>query len=111
MPDSNLHLLAQVSQSEKIVPLKMHFMDVPGLVEGASQGKGMGNQFLGDIRGVSVILHVVRCFEDSDIIHVEGDVNPIRDMQVINDELILADLELVERRLKGLKKKKGGPLN
>ncbi|MBI2556178.1 MAG: redox-regulated ATPase YchF, partial [Planctomycetes bacterium] len=99
VPDSRLDKIAEIITTEKIVPTTVEFVDIAGLVKGASQGEGLGNQFLGHIKNVNAILHVVRCFEKSDIIHVEGNIHPIRDIEIINTELILADMETVEKRL------------
>jgi GTP-binding protein YchF len=104
VPDERLEVLAKLSKSQKIVPTRIEFVDIAGLVKGASKGEGLGNQFLANIREVDAIIHVVRCFEDDDIIHVSGSVDPIRDIEVINLELALADLTQVERRLERLKK-------
>ncbi|APB34969.1 GTP-dependent nucleic acid-binding protein EngD [Gloeomargarita lithophora Alchichica-D10] len=98
VPDERLAVLAQLSRSRQIVPAQIEFVDIAGLVEGASRGEGRGNQFLSHIRQVDAIVQVVRCFDDPDIIHVSGSVDPGRDMEVINLELALADLEQVERR-------------
>lgn len=99
VPDRRLDKIAEIITTEKIVPTTVEFVDIAGLVKGASQGEGLGNQFLGHIKSVNAILHVVRCFEKSDIIHVEGGVHPIRDIEIINTELILADMDTVEKRL------------
>ncbi|TVM00488.1 MAG: redox-regulated ATPase YchF [Candidatus Brocadia sp. WS118] len=99
VPDQRLDKIAELIPTEKIVPTTVEFVDIAGLVKGASQGEGLGNQFLGHIKSVNAVLHVVRCFEKSDIVHVEGGINPIRDIEIINTELILADLETVEKRL------------
>ncbi|MEP9410353.1 MAG: redox-regulated ATPase YchF [Candidatus Brocadia sp.] len=99
VPDRRLDKIAEIITTEKIVPTTVEFVDIAGLVKGASQGEGLGNQFLGHIKGVNAILHVVRCFEKSDIIHVEGGIHPIRDIEIINTELILADMDTVEKRL------------
>lgn len=99
VPDQRLDKIAEIITTEKIVPTTVEFVDIAGLVKGASQGEGLGNQFLGHIKNVNAILHVVRCFEKSDIIHVEGGVHPIRDIEIINTELILADMDTVEKRL------------
>ncbi|MCL6516017.1 redox-regulated ATPase YchF [Alicyclobacillus sp.] len=99
VPDARLQGLADIVHPRRIVPTTFEFVDIAGLVAGASRGEGLGNQFLGHIREVDAIVHVVRCFEDDDITHVSGSVDPIRDMDVINLELILADLESVQRRL------------
>jgi ribosome-binding ATPase len=99
VPDGRLEVLAKISNSEKIVPTRIEFVDIAGLVQGASKGEGLGNQFLANIREVDAIIHVVRCFDNDDIIHVAGSVNPARDIEVINLELALADLAQVERRI------------
>lgn len=99
VPDQRLDKIAEIIITEKIVPTAVEFVDIAGLVKGASQGEGLGNQFLGHIKNVNAILHVVRCFEKSDIIHVEGNIHPIRDIEIINTELILADMETIEKRL------------
>lgn len=99
VPDERLNKIAEITPTEKIVPTTVEFVDIAGLVKGASQGEGLGNQFLGHIKNVNAILHVVRCFEKSDIIHVEGAIHPIRDIEIINTELILADMETIEKRL------------
>jgi hypothetical protein len=104
VPDERLEVLAKISKSVKIVPTRMEFVDIAGLVKGASKGEGLGNQFLANIREVDAIVHVVRCFNDDDIIHVSGSVDPIRDIEVINLELALADLTQVERRVERLRK-------
>ncbi len=99
VPDDRLQVLSDISSSEKILPARVEFVDIAGLVKGASKGEGLGNQFLANIREVDSIVHVVRCFDDDDIIHVAGSVDPGRDMEVINLELALADLDQAERRL------------
>ncbi|WP_069789938.1 redox-regulated ATPase YchF [Cyanobacterium sp. IPPAS B-1200] len=104
VPDERLEVLAKISNSVKIVPTRIEFVDIAGLVKGASKGEGLGNQFLANIREVDAIIHVVRCFDSDDIIHVSGSVDPVRDMEVINLELSLADLTQVERRVERLKK-------
>lgn len=112
VPDQRLDKIAELITTEKIVPTTVEFVDIAGLVKGASQGEGLGNQFLGHIKSVNAVLHVVRCFEKSDIIHVEGEINPVRDIEIINTELILADLETVEKRLmKNEKLTKAGDKN
>ncbi len=98
VPDERLDVLAKLSSSAQTVPTRMEFVDIAGLVKGASKGEGLGNQFLSHIREVDAIVHVVRCFDDDDIIHVAGSVDPLRDIEVINLELCLADLAQVERR-------------
>jgi len=104
VPDEKLERLGELSKSEKIVPATLEFVDVAGLIKGASQGEGLGNQFLASIRQCDAIVHVVRCFEDDDIIHVDSSVDPIRDAELINLELTLADLDQVEKRLQRVKK-------
>src|SRR5690554_6545550 len=99
VPDERLQVLADIYNSEKILPAIIEFVDIAGLVKGASKGEGLGNQFLSNIREVYAIVHVVRCFEDSNIIHVEGSVNPARDIETINLELIFSDIEILERRI------------
>ncbi len=108
VPDERLAVLAKISQSQKIVPTRVEFVDIAGLVKGASQGEGLGNQFLANIREVDAIVQVVRCFDDDDIIHVSGSVDPVRDIEVINLELVLADLTQVERRLDRSRKQAKG---
>lgn len=104
VPDERLEVLATISKSAKIVPTRMEFVDIAGLVKGASKGEGLGNQFLANIREVDAIVHVVRCFDDDDIIHVSGSVDPVRDIEVINLELILADLSQIEKRIERVRK-------
>ena len=104
VPDNRLNTLSDLVQSAQTIPASIEFVDIAGLVKGASEGKGKGNAFLSHIREVDLIIHVVRCFDDDDIIHVEGDVNPERDIRIIEDELILKDLESVEKRLSNLQK-------
>lgn len=99
VPDARLGLLADLYNSKKVTPAVIEFVDIAGLVKGASKGEGLGNQFLANIREVDAIVHVVRCFEDSNVIHVEGNVNPVRDIETINLELIFADMEVLERRI------------
>src|SRR5438874_606119 len=98
VPDPRLDALAKLSHSKKIVPAAIEFVDIAGLVRGASQGEGLGNQFLSHIREVDAIVQVVRCFENADIHHVSGTVDPVRDIEVINTELILSDLAAVQKR-------------
>ncbi|OJX14017.1 MAG: redox-regulated ATPase YchF [Caedibacter sp. 37-49] len=105
VPDVRLNKLAEIAQSAKLIPTQLEFVDIAGLVRGASRGEGLGNQFLGHIREVDAIIHVLRCFEDTDITHVEGSVDPLRDAEIINTELMLADLDNLERRLSTLQKK------
>ncbi len=99
VPDDRLQVLAKISSAKQIVPARVEFVDIAGLVKGASKGEGLGNQFLSNIRETDAIVHVVRCFEDDDVIHVSGSVGPARDIEVINLELVLADLSQVERRM------------
>ena len=98
VPDERLSVLASMFKSRRIVPAAMRFVDIAGLVKGASQGEGLGNKFLAHIREVDAIANVVRCFEDGNITHVEGSISPLRDIEIINTELCLADLETVEKR-------------
>lgn len=100
VPDPRLDKLAVLAKTKRTVYAQMEFVDIAGLVSGASKGEGLGNQFLGHIRQVDAIAHVVRCFEDDNIVHVSGGIDPLRDMDIINTELILADLDTVEKRLK-----------
>lgn len=97
--DERLDRLAEIESSEKVVPASVEFLDIAGLVKGASEGEGLGNQFLGTIRTVDAIAHVVRCFDDDDVVHVHGSVDPVGDIDVVETELMLADLETVEKRL------------
>ena len=99
VPDERLKLLADLYHSAKVTPAVIEFVDIAGLVKGASKGEGLGNQFLANIREVDAIVHVVRCFEDSNVIHVDGSVDPVRDIETINLELIFSDLEILERRI------------
>lgn len=99
VPDERLKLLADLYDSDKITPAVIEFVDIAGLVKGASKGEGLGNQFLSHIREVDAIVHVVRCFEDTNIIHVDGSINPLRDIETINLELIFSDVEILERRI------------
>jgi len=104
VPDTRLNVLAKMHNSAKVVPATIEFVDIAGLVKGASKGEGLGNQFLSNIREVDAIIHVVRCFEDSNIVHVDGSINPLRDIETINLELLFSDLEILERRLAKLVK-------
>jgi GTP-binding protein YchF len=104
VPDPRLEVLAKISSSETILPARMEFVDIAGLVKGASTGEGLGNQFLANIREVDAIVHVVRCFENDDIIHVAGSVDPVRDIEIINLELVLSDLFQAERRIERARK-------
>lgn len=99
VPDPRLKQLAALYQSRKITPAVIEFVDIAGLVKGASKGEGLGNQFLSNIREVDAIVHVVRCFEDANVVHVDGSVDPIRDIETINLELIFSDIEILERRI------------
>ena len=104
VPDERLDKLAEMYNPEKFTPATLEFVDIAGLVKGASKGEGLGNKFLGDIREVDAIVHVVRCFEDIDIIHVDGEINPARDIETINLELIFSDIEMIDRRIYRTKK-------
>jgi ribosome-binding ATPase len=108
VPDPRLDVLAEIGKSAKIVPTSLEFVDIAGLVRGASKGEGLGNQFLANIREVDAIMHVLRCFEDSDITHVEGSIDPLRDIEVVETELMLSDLESLERRLTQAQKRARG---
>ncbi len=99
VPDERLQKLGDLYQSKKVTPAVIEFVDIAGLVKGASKGEGLGNQFLSNIREVDAIVHVVRCFEDSNIVHVDGNINPVRDIETINLELIFSDIEILERRI------------
>lgn len=104
VPDERLEKISQFHKPQKQIPTAMEFVDIAGLVAGASKGEGLGNQFLANIRETDAILHVVRCFEDSNVVHVNGSVDPLRDIDVINTELLLADLDSVEKRIKKIEK-------
>src|SRR5579862_2941390 len=108
VPDARLATLAALAKSEAIVPTRLSFVDIAGLVRGASTGEGLGNQFLANIREVDAIAHVVRCFEDTDVTHVEGRIDPIADIETVETELMLADLESLERRVDTMSKKAKG---
>ena len=108
MPDARLDRLADIAKSKQTIPTRMTFVDIAGLVKGASKGEGLGNQFLANIRECDAIAHVLRCFEDDDITHVEGRVDPVSDAETIETELMLADLESIERRLANLTRKVRG---
>ena len=99
VPDERIRLLGDMYHTKKVTPAVIEFVDIAGLVKGASKGEGLGNQFLANIREVDAIVHVVRCFEDSNVIHVDGSVDPLRDIETINLELVFADLEVLERRI------------
>jgi ribosome-binding ATPase len=105
VPDPRLYRLAEIASSAKVVETQLAFVDIAGLVRGASKGEGLGNQFLGNIREVDAIVHVLRCFEDGDVTHVEGKVDPIADAETVETELMLADLESLEKRVPNLQKK------
>ena len=104
VPDPKLHVLEKISSSAKVVPAVLEFVDVAGLIKGASSGEGLGNQFLASIRQADAVVHVVRCFEDDDVVHVDGSVDPVRDAELINLELAFADLAQVEKRLERVRK-------
>ena len=104
VPDKRLDVLSEMFKSRKIVPAAMRFVDIAGLVKGASKGEGLGNKFLAHIREVDAVAQVVRCFEDGNITHVEGSIDPLRDIEIINTELCLADMETVEKRQERLVK-------
>jgi ribosome-binding ATPase len=108
VPDPRLEALAKLAKSEQIVPTRLSFVDIAGLVRGASKGEGLGNQFLGNIREVDAIAHVVRCFRDDDVTHVEGRIDPAADIETIETELMLADLDSLEKRVDTLEKKAKG---
>ena len=109
VPDKRLEWLRDQHNPKKFTPAVIEFVDIAGLVKGASKGEGLGNKFLANIRGCDAIVHVVRCFEDPSVTHVEGSTDPLRDIDIINTELIMADLEMIERRIdKASKAAKGG---
>src|SRR3989338_10012174 len=108
LPDERLDKLAQIVKTEKIVPAAFEFVDIAGLVKGASKGEGLGNQFLSHIREVDAIVHVVRCFTDSNIIHVEQTIDPIRDIEIIKLELALSDLQSIEKKIDAVSKRAKG---
>jgi GTP-binding protein YchF len=108
VPDPRLDMLTKIGKSQKTVPTSLEFVDIAGLVRGASKGEGLGNQFLANIREVDAIVHVLRCFEDGDVTHVEGSVDPIRDAETVETELMLSDLESLEKRLISAQKKARG---
>src|SRR6266536_3875096 len=99
VPDPRLEALAAIVWPERVVPAAVEFVDIAGLVKGASHGEGLGNQFLSHIREVDALIHIVRCFEDPDIVHVTGDIDPVRDIEIVTTELILADLEACRKRM------------
>ena len=98
LPDNRLNYLAGIYKPKKVIPAIVEFTDIAGLVRGASKGEGLGNQFLGQIRQTSAIIHVIRCFENENITHVDGNINPVRDAETIETELLLADIETLEKR-------------
>ncbi len=108
VPDARLDRLAEIAKSKQIIPTRMTFVDIAGLVKGASKGEGLGNQFLANIREVDAIAHVLRCFEDGDVTHVEGRVDPVADAETIETELMLADIESIEKRLQNIVRKVRG---
>src|SRR5437868_14583826 len=108
VPDPRLDTLARLGKSEQIIPTRLSFVDIAGLVRGASKGEGLGNQFLATIREVDAIAHVVRCFKDDDVTHVEGKIEPVADIETIETELMLSDLESLEKRVGNLEKKAKG---
>lgn len=108
VPDTRLDRLAEIAKSKSIIPTRMTFVDIAGLVKGASKGEGLGNQFLANIREVDAIAHVLRCFEDGDVTHVEGRVDPVADAETIDTELMLADIESIEKRLQNIVRKVRG---
>src|SRR6185437_5365234 len=108
VPDERLEVCARLAKSAKIVPTQLEFVDIAGLVRGASKGEGLGNQFLGHIRAVDAIAHVLRCFADGNVTHVEGSLDPARDAETVETELLLADLESLDRRIKAAEKKARG---
>src|SRR5882672_247857 len=108
VPDPRLEILAKLGKSAKIVPTQLEFVDIAGLVRGASRGEGLGNKFLAHIREVDAIAHVLRCFEDGNITHVEGSIDPIRDAETVETELLISDLESMEKRVAATQKKARG---
>ena len=108
VPDPRLDALARIAKSGKILPTQIEFVDIAGLVRGASKGEGLGNQFLANIREVDAIVHVLRCFEDDDITHVEGRIEPVADAETVETELMLSDLDSLERRIVQFRKRASG---
>src|ERR1700674_234293 len=108
VPDERLEVCARLAKSAKIVPTQLEFVDIAGLVRGASKGQGLGNQFLGHLREVDAIAHILRCFEDANIVHVEGSVDALRDAETVETELMLADLDSLERRAVAAQKRARG---
>ena len=109
VPDRRLEALAALAKSDAIVPTRLSFVDIAGLVRGASKGEGLGNQFLANIREVDAIAHVLRCFEDTEVAHVEGRIAPLADIETVETELMLADLDSLERRFDGLQRRRAAP--
>ena len=105
VPDNRLEVLSKLNKSERIIPARLTFVDIAGLVKGASQGEGLGNQFLSNIKEVDAVAHVIRCFEDDNITHVNGKINPIKDIEIIETELLLSDISNLEKRQVSLEKK------
>ncbi len=105
VPDTRLKNLSELAKSQKVIPAQMQFVDIAGLVSGASKGEGLGNKFLSHIREVDAIVHVLRCFEDTEITHVENTINPLRDCEIIETELMLADLDSLDKQIQNLSKK------
>ncbi|MDR3285281.1 MAG: redox-regulated ATPase YchF [Holosporales bacterium] len=105
VPNDRLEVLAKIAKSQKIIPTQVEFVDIAGLVKGASKGEGLGNQFLGHIRSTDAIIHLLRCFEDKDIAHINGEIDPIRDFSTVETELMLSDMESLEKRIERLSKK------
>ena len=99
VPDERIKLLGDLYHTKKVTPATIEFVDIAGLVKGASKGEGLGNQFLANIREVDAVVHVVRCFEDTNVVHVDGSVDPVRDIETINLELIFSDIDILERRI------------
>ncbi len=108
VPDERLNILSKIANSKKIIPTQLEFVDIAGLVREASKGEGLGNQFLGHIREVDAVAHVLRCFEDENITHVEGKIDPVRDSEIIETELLLADIQSLEKQISSLEKKVRG---
>ncbi|PZP55319.1 MAG: redox-regulated ATPase YchF, partial [Micavibrio aeruginosavorus] len=108
VPDSRLDQLAEIGKSQKIIPTQLEIVDIAGLVKGASKGEGLGNKFLANIRETDAVIHVLRCFDDENITHVEGSVDPIRDAEIIEMELMIADMESLERQIDNMTKKAKG---
>ena len=105
VPDKRLEVLSKLNKSERIIPARLTFVDIAGLVKGASQGEGLGNQFLSNIKEVDAVAHVVRCFEDDNITHVNGQIDPIKDIEIIETELLLSDISNLEKRQGIIRKK------